>query len=311
VPWHELKPENSIIFKIIMAFAFKKLGLGIAFSPRLEALLTETARLKKLWNAHLVIIHVGEATEEAKKSLEDLLIKTELLDLGVTVRWEKGDPASQLLSVCRQERVDLLIAGALKRENLIKYYLGTVARKILRKAKCSVLLLLNPSVTPTPFNTIVVNAEDSAYVEQALQVSCSLAKHEKANWLHIIREVKLYGLTMSASDHRTEAEYIQLQSDLVNTEVDNVKKKLTKIPHEGVKVNIKILSGKSGFELNQFALRKHADLLVIGAPPRRFSLFDRIFPHDQEYIFADLPCNLLIVHPQPGNGNKRKEVSHA
>jgi nucleotide-binding universal stress UspA family protein len=294
-----------------MEFAFKKLGLGIAFSPRLEALLTETARLKKLWNAQLVLIHVGEATEESKNALHELLQKTDLADPTVTVRWVKGEPATQLLAICKQEQVDLLIAGALKRENIFKYYLGTIARKILRKANCSVLLLLNPSVTPTPFNNIVVNAEDSAYVEQALQVSCSLAKHEKANWLHIIREIKLYGLTMSASDQRTEEEYNELQRELVNTEVDNVQKMLTKIPHEGVKVNIKILSGKSGFELTQFALRKQADLLVIGAPPRRFSFFDRVFPHDQEYIFADLPCNLLIVHPQPGNGFKRKEVSHA
>jgi nucleotide-binding universal stress UspA family protein len=302
--------QNSIIFKNIMDFAFKKIGLGIAFSPRLEALLTETARLKRLWNA-LVLIHVGEATEESKNALNELLRKTDLTGTTVTIRWVLGDPATQLLAICKQEKVDLLIAGALKRENIFKYYLGTIARKILRKANCSVLLLLNPSVTPTAFNTIVVNAEDSAFVEQALHVSCSLAKQEKANWLHIIREVKLYGLTMSASDQRTEAEYNQLQSDLVNTEIDNVQKMLTKIPHEGVKVNIKILSGKSGFELTQFALRKQADLLVIGAPPRRLSFFDRVFPHDQEYIFADLPCNLLIVHPQSGNGPKRKELSHA
>ena len=70
-----------------------------------------------------------------------------------------------------------------------------------------------------------------------------------------------------------------------------------------LKINIKIVSGKSGFEIAQFAQRKQADLLVVGAPPRRFSLFDRVFTHDQEYIFADLPCNLLIVNP-------RKEAAH-
>jgi hypothetical protein len=72
---------------------------------------------------------------------------------------------------------------------------------------------------------------------------------------------------------------------------------LNKIPHEGVKINIKALSGKSGFELSQFATRKQADLLIVGAPPRRFYFFDRVFTHDHEYLFADLPCNLLIIHP--------------
>jgi nucleotide-binding universal stress UspA family protein len=73
---------------------------------------------------------------------------------------------------------------------------------------------------------------------------------------------------------------------------------LAKIPHDGVKINIKMLSGKSGFELCKFAQRKQADWLVVGSPARRFKLFDRVFPHDLEYVFADLPCNLLIVHPR-------------
>jgi nucleotide-binding universal stress UspA family protein len=92
-----------------------------------------------------------------------------------------------------------------------------------------------------------------------------------------------------------------MRHKLVKEEIDSVEKMLQRIPHEGLKVNIKLVSGKSGFEITQFAQRKHADLLIVGAPPRRFSLFDRVFTHDQEYIFADLPCNLLIIHP-------RKEV---
>ncbi len=286
-----------------MNIVFKRVGLAIAFSPRLEALLYEAARLIKYWRAELVLIHVGNASTDAATSLKTLLTKVGLSEQEVIIRWEHGEPAKRILSVCREENVDLIIAGALKKENLLKYYLGTIARKILRKAGCSVLLLINPTVEPEPLHNIVVNAEDSPYVEQALEIACELGKAEKSNWLHVVREIKLYGLTMSAVDQRSEEEYTQLRNELVSTEIDNVQKMLNKIPHEGLKVNIKILSGKAGYELAQFAIRKHADLLIVGAPPRKFSFFDRVFPHDQEYIFADLPCSLLIVHP-------RKEASH-
>ena len=285
---------------------YHKIGLAIAFSPRLEALLYEAARLKEYWQSELVLIHVGDASADAAESLKTLLIKVGLSVQEVIIRWEQGEPAKRILAVCREEKVDLIIAGALKKENLLKYYLGTIARKILRKAECSVLLLLNPSVEPKPMHNIVVNAEDSPYVELALEVACELGKTEKSNWLHVVREIKLYGLTMSAADQHSEDEYSQLRSDLVTTEIDNVQKMLNKIPHEGLKVNIKILSGKSGFELAQFAVRKHAELLILGAPPRKFSFFDRVFPHDQEYIFADLPCSLLIVNAK----HNRKEASH-
>jgi nucleotide-binding universal stress UspA family protein len=286
-----------------MSMAFKRIGLAIGFSPRLEALLNEAVRLKRYWQSELVLIHVGDVSSDAAEILKALLIKIGLTEREVVVRWERGDPAKRIISVCKEEKVDLIIAGALKKENLLKYYLGTIARKILRKADCSVMLLLSPAVNPQQINNIVVNAEDSPYIQQALELACEIGKVEKSAWVHVVREIKLYGLTMAAAEQRSEEEYTQLRTDLVSTEIDNVQKMLNKIPHEGLKVNIKILSGKAGFELTQFAIRKHADLLVIGAAPRKFSFFDRVFPHDQEYIFADLPCNLLVVHP-------RKEASH-
>jgi nucleotide-binding universal stress UspA family protein len=104
------------------------------------------------------------------------------------------------------------------------------------------------------------------------------------------------------SERYSEEEYENVRQNLVKDEVTNVEKILQRVPHEGLKVNIKVVSGKSGFELAQFAQRKQADLLVVGAPSRRFSLFDRVFTHDQEYIFADLPCNLLIVNPRKEAG---------
>lgn len=276
---------------------YRKLGLAIAFSPRLEALLHESVRLKKLWQAELVLIHVGNTEKEAPETLSLLLNNTGLSADEVKVRWEKGDPGRRILAVCQEEKIDLLIAGALKQENLLQYYLGTIGRKILRKADCSVLLLLQPSIHPKPFREIVANAEEGPYLQQTLTVACELSRIDQPRWLHVVREIKMYGLTMASSEHYSEEEYSQLKNDLVSQEINTVQKLLDPIPHEGLKINIKILAGKSGFEVAQFAIRKQADLLITAAPPRKYSILDRIFPHDQEHIFADLPCNLLIVNP--------------
>ncbi|HEY3403538.1 MAG TPA: universal stress protein [Ohtaekwangia sp.] len=293
-----------------MISSFRKIGVAIAFSPRIKAVLSEAARFKKMWNAELVLIHVGDHGEHQESVLQNLLHETSLSGLNdVKVFWLKGKPAEQILATCKKEGVDLLLAGALKKENLLKYYLGTIALKILRKADCSVLMLTDPSETPQPFRNIVVNAEDSPFVEDALATACFIGIKENAMWLHVVREIKMYGLTMSAAEQCSEEEYDHLRQNLVKEEVDNVEKILTRIPHESLKVNIKLVSGKSGFELSKFSQRKHADLLVIGGSPRKFSFFDRVFPHDQEYIFADLPCNILVVHPRKAS-ELRKEANH-
>lgn len=287
-----------------MMNAIKKIGVAVAFSPRIEAILAEAARVKKLWGAELILIHVGTHGEKESSRLNQLLIQTGLdTSNDVKIFWEEGKPSQRILAICKKENVDLLIAGALKKENLLQYYLGTVARKIIRKADCSVLLLVNPSTNPQPFKNIVVEADDRPHVEQSLRAACQIALKDESSWLHIVRELKMYGLTMTAAEQCSEQEYEDMRHNLVQSEIDTVEKILQEIPHEGVKINIKLVSGKSGFELTQFTQRKQADLLIVGAPERRFSFFDRVFTHDQEYIFADLPCNLLIIHP-------RKEVAH-
>lgn len=281
----------------------RKIAVAVAFSPRIEAVLMETARMKKMWNADLILIHVGRRGDKEIARLNQLLDSTGLNETGdVKIFWEEGKPSQRILATCKKENVDLLIAGALKKENLVQYYLGTVARKIIRKADCSVLLLTNPSITPQPFKNIVVDADDRPYLEESLVSACQIGLKDKSTWLHVVRELKMYGLTMTAAEQCSEEEYEEMRHKLVKEEIEIVEKILQRIPHEGLKVNIKLVSGKSGFELTQFAQRKQADLLIVGAPQRRFSLFDRVFTHDQEYIFADLPCDLLIIHP-------RKEVA--
>jgi nucleotide-binding universal stress UspA family protein len=289
-----------------MNFIIHKIGLAIGFSPTSEAMLAEAARLSSLYQASLVLIHVGDHGAHEDQLMNSLLEKTGLQPSVVKICWEKGSPASSILNVCQREKIDLLIAGALKKENLVHYYIGTIARKIMRKADCSFLMITNPTTKPEPYKNIVVNAEDSPYVKEAISAACQLGMKEQSNWVHIVRELKMYGLTMATADQCTEEEYDDMRQHLVKDEIDKVEEILSRIPHDKLKVNIKMVSGKAGFELSKFAQRKNADLLIVGAPRRRFSVFDRVFPHDLEYIFGDMPCNLLVIHPK--NELERKEA---
>jgi nucleotide-binding universal stress UspA family protein len=281
-----------------MSIRFDKIGLAIAFSPTSQALLNEAARWAVQFNAQLVLVHVGKHSAEEEAKMRALIQSVDLSNKEPIVLWRDGKPVDEILKVCQSENIDLLVAGALKKENLLQNYIGTVARKIMRKADCSVLMIQNPIEEKKPIQNIVVNAEDSPYIEQAIEAACSIGQLENAQWVHIARELKLLGLTLSANEQCTENEYHDSMQSMVREELEQVEKILARIPHPKLKVNIKVLSGKPGFELARFAERKNADLLIVGAPARRFSLFDRVFPHDLEYIFANLPCNLLVVNPK-------------
>jgi len=290
--------------RIAMTPSFKKIVLAVAFSPTASAMVSIGGRLARYFDAQLILIHVGIRNSEQEQQMSLLLTHSGVSQENIKVIWESGDPAKRILKVCRDEKADLLIAGALKRENLVKYYIGTIARKIMRKAECSVLMVNNPTLESIAFRNIVVNAEDSPYVEDAISLACQMGNRSHASWVHIVRELKLYGLTMVAKDNCSEEEYDDVRQKLVKDEIEKVEEILHQLPVEKPKLNIKIISGKSGFELSRFAERKHADLLVVSAPQGKSSFLDRVFPHDLEYIFADLPCTLLVVHP------RKKEVTH-
>ena len=70
-----------------------------------------------------------------------------------TTIWQKGKPVDVILNTVKDQQIDLLILGALQKENIYKYYVGSIARELTRKAPCSVLLLIKSSLKEYPVIT--------------------------------------------------------------------------------------------------------------------------------------------------------------
>ena len=99
--------------------------------------------------------------------------------------------------------VDLLLLGALKRENVVKYYLGSIARKLTRKAPCSVLLMLNPSVDWSPCKHIVVNGFDSPQTQETVEAAFYIGKYLASDKITLVGEVSESRVTVSVNDDRS------------------------------------------------------------------------------------------------------------
>ena len=124
--------------------SIKKILVGIAFSPNLKPNIFEAIRLANMFGAQLVGVHVGEKTSKKEKQLLQLISEAPSLNFPIKTVWKKGKPIDIILSTCIEETIDLLILGAIQQENIYKYYVGSVARELTRKASCSVLLLIKP-----------------------------------------------------------------------------------------------------------------------------------------------------------------------
>lgn len=273
---------------------FHKIALAIAFSPRMEALIAESKRLKDLFQAELLLIHVGEKTVVLEEKLNELLQKHNLLDEGTKTIWAEGKPAKRILQTCEAEKVDLLVAGALKSESLLNYYIGSIARKIIRNSKCSVLTLIDPLEKPTPFDKVVINGTEQDQTPLVIQKGLEWCKVDGAKQVFVVNEIKMYGLQMATAGEGNEEEVASTRRKLVAQEMDYVNDILKNLDKGELKVNVKVTCGKWAIELAKFAEDVKADLLIVG-DEGKLGFLDRLFPHDLEEILNNLPCNLLIL----------------
>ncbi|TAL57418.1 MAG: universal stress protein [Bacteroidetes bacterium] len=279
------------------SFPFETIAVGLSFSPRMDLLLTEAKKIADACSSKLVLIHVGEKTKEKQKSLEDILFRNNIEERKVKIIWSEGDVVDMILKLCKLNIVDLLILGALERENIIKFYLGSIARTISRKAKCSVLLLTQaPSVQKLKQRMIVNAGADHPKTVPSINTALYFAKHMGVKEVSMVHEVHSPALAMAMAESSSAPEVTKIKKEYTEEESTKLHSLIAKCDTGNIKINEKVIKGKPGYAIRQYAETKKADLLVINSPDMHLTFFDRIFTHDIEYILADLPCNLLIVH---------------
>ena len=271
--------------------------VGVAFSPNLQANVFEALRMSALFDASLVMVHVGEKNRSKEAKLQKIIADFPGSTPEHTVLWKAGHPAEVLLRACEDEKADILILGALKREGLLKYYIGSVARKLTRKCHCDVLLLIKPSVERMPCSYAVVNGLAHEKTEKAIARAFYVLDSLGATRLTIVEEIPEDDVAIKVDDDRGLRKSTIVKERIKMREDSRVKKILMHIPEKlkrTINYDVQHIFGRRGYSIGHFARVKRADLLVMNAPSK-LTLLDRLFPHDLEYILSDLPTDVLIV----------------
>lgn len=281
-----------------MAFIpFKTFLFGFAFSPSLKANVFEVTRLASYFNAALIFVHVGEKTVEKENAFQSLLKECPKKPKKIEIHWVQGDPVKTLTQACLEHNVDLLLLGALKRENVLKYYLGSIARKLTRKAPCSVLLMLNPSVERHTCKHIVVNGFDSPQTLDTLKAAFYVGDALTSQKITLVEEISEARVAVSVSDDRTLRKATLKKEKINREEKIRVKDLVKKIPlakKENLKWETQSIFGRRGYSIGHYARVVRADLLVMNAQEES-SFLNRFFPKDLEHILAELPTDVLII----------------
>ncbi len=134
------------------------------FSRSSDKALKQALDIAAQYRSHIFLVHVihGEITQcvydycisseevkkaeeqlttAARKNLEKQLAKFPAAkQVKVSPLIRRGHPSEELLKTEKKERIDLIVIASLGQTRLLKYLIGSIARNVLKGAKCPVLL---------------------------------------------------------------------------------------------------------------------------------------------------------------------------
>jgi nucleotide-binding universal stress UspA family protein len=126
--------------------------LATDFSPGSARARAFASMLARRLGAELVVAHVSEplaivpgsdlAAEEVAQTERELdRVVGELKREGVAARGTvvPGEPATEIVALAEREHADLIVLGTHGRSGLAHVLLGSVAERVLRRARCPVL----------------------------------------------------------------------------------------------------------------------------------------------------------------------------
>jgi nucleotide-binding universal stress UspA family protein len=238
---------------------------------------------------------VGVPLQEQMKIFSGLLEKHGFHEIGYKIVFREGDVQKVIWDVCGEEKIDLLVSGALRKEPLQKQYFGSIARGLARNPKGPVMLVPEPQLPTKPISKIIISVEDDNPVD-VIDSGLVFARNIKGSQIYFVKESVLKSAPHTLKQYYNEEEYRSAFNKLISQENEYITKMLEPFETIGLNVTTQIVFGQSGTGLVEFAKEINADLIIDAHPETKHRILDRLFPHDVEYILLNLPCRLLLFN---------------
>jgi nucleotide-binding universal stress UspA family protein len=128
----------------------RQIVVATDFSDSADAALGVAERYARVLGARLHVLHVHTGRgPDATRLLADAAARVGP-DVPVTVAGAGGDPAEEILRYARREPVELIVVGTHGRSGVSRLLLGSVAERVVRGARCPVLVVPMAAGKPAP-----------------------------------------------------------------------------------------------------------------------------------------------------------------
>ena len=267
---------------------YRTVGVASTFSPRFLKVLAEAKRIRDRLGQEMHVIFVGSRDEETNQKFTSALRELDLPP-DSPIHYQEGDPAEAILAAARANEIDLIVAGALEKQAILRQFLGNVARRVVREAPCSVMLFTKPTHPPERFCRIVLLAQYSDHGRAALHKALRLAALEECEKLYVVRlytpfdEARAKARTTAPDIDHEGPRTLEEEEVALEHFIDSAGP--TEVPIEA-----RCIRGNTGYAVLDFVQSIDAMMLVVPDAPGADKL-----PAHIEWVTDVIPCNLWVV----------------
>lgn len=205
----------------------------------------------------------------ARKKLQERLDNfPQVKEVETATNIRKGTPYEEILKEGKEKKIDLIVIASLGRSGIAKYFIGSVARNVLKGSKCPVLLVKAspvgvPILRPTK---IMVPTDFSEYSDKALRQALDIGRQYKAK-VHVCHVVHHEHIHRRLYDVSFDDETVQqLENQTIEAAEENLVKQVAKFYREkDVEVSASVKIGLPYEAIVEEAKEKGVDLIVIAS----------------------------------------------
>lgn len=234
-----------------------------------------------------------DLTADAEKRLKEIVEKRASNGCQAEFVVHKGSIPEAILAFAESQHIDMIVMGTHGRRGWDRLVTGSVTERVLRKARCPVLVVrkpvhdfVDPNVTDNVvrLQKILACTDFSENSSAALDYALSLAQEYRAELtiVHVLEEFP--GTDLPA---RTQEIEHKLRQSIPSKALDLCR------------VELKVRVGQPYQEIIQLAVEDRTDLMVLGVRGRSATDL-AVFGSTTNRVIQLGPCPVLAVHTDPG-----------
>jgi nucleotide-binding universal stress UspA family protein len=211
----------------------------------------------------------------------------------------EGTAAEVICDTADSVGADLIVVGSHGRTGIKRYFLGSVAERVVRMASCSVLVARKPMITEHGFHHVLVPTDFEEGSREALLQARALAADDAV--IDIVHCWFVDGvIDGSLEPGATGAVYTSMVDTVLEDARQNGQKLVDLVAGDGRQINFHIHEGRPAGAVQTFMEEQDSayDLVAVGTHGRR-GIERVLLGSVAEATVRYSPCSVLVVRARP------------